>query len=184
MVAANGARAFVKAVSPAQNPRSPTLHRREARNTESLPEGVPAPRLFGSYDDGTWVALVLEDVDGRHPTAPWVTEELHAVLRALGSLAEYGTPAPLPTHTSVTEVLAKDFGGWSRLAAEPSVDLDVWAAGKLPELCALAERGLRSVAGETLCHLDVRADNLLIRGDGSVVLVDWPWACALRGPRP
>ena len=25
-------------------------------------------------------------------------------------------------------------------------------------------------------HGDVRADNLLVRPDGSVVLVDWPWA--------
>jgi hypothetical protein len=31
--------------------------------------------------------------------------------------------------------------------------------------------------GETLVHLDVRADNLLVRPDGTIVLVDWPQAC-------
>ena len=30
-------------------------------------------------------------------------------------------------------------------------------------------------------HLDVRADNLLVRPDGSVVLVDWPWAALGAG---
>jgi aminoglycoside phosphotransferase (APT) family kinase protein len=37
------------------------------------------------------------------------------------------------------------------------------------------------VAGDTLVHLDVRADNLLIGPAGEVTLIDWPWAC--RGPR-
>jgi hypothetical protein len=27
-------------------------------------------------------------------------------------------------------------------------------------------------------HCDIRADNMLIRPDGSVVFVDWPWGCA------
>jgi hypothetical protein len=26
-------------------------------------------------------------------------------------------------------------------------------------------------------HTDVRADNLLVRPDGVVTVVDWPWAC-------
>lgn len=30
-------------------------------------------------------------------------------------------------------------------------------------------------------HTDVRADNLLVRPTGEVVVVDWPWAC--RGAR-
>lgn len=37
------------------------------------------------------------------------------------------------------------------------------------------------MAGDTLVHLDVRADNLLIGPTGEVTVVDWPAAC--RGPR-
>jgi len=40
----------------------------------------------------------------------------------------------------------------------------------------LGDRGLAAVAGDTVVHLDVRADNLLIRPDGFVTVVDWPWA--------
>jgi aminoglycoside phosphotransferase (APT) family kinase protein len=29
---------------------------------------------------------------------------------------------------------------------------------------------------ETLTHCDVRADNLLVRPDGEIIFVDWPWA--------
>src|SRR6185437_5917666 len=64
---ADGRRAFVKAVSPAQNEFSAVLHRREAVVTAALPGYAPTPRLLGCYDDGDWVALVLEDIDGRHP---------------------------------------------------------------------------------------------------------------------
>ena len=32
------------------------------------------------------------------------------------------------------------------------------------------------MVGDTLVHGDLRADNLLLRRDGSVAIVDWPWA--------
>src|SRR3981189_1751134 len=57
---ADGGRAFVKAVSTAQNERSPELHRREARVTGALPTYVPAPRLLGCYENGDWVALGVQ----------------------------------------------------------------------------------------------------------------------------
>ncbi len=37
-----------------------------------------------------------------------------------------------------------------------------------------------ALAGDTLVHTDIRADNLLLSPDGTVTVVDWPWAC--RGP--
>ncbi|HWB36196.1 MAG TPA: aminoglycoside phosphotransferase family protein, partial [Rugosimonospora sp.] len=89
---ATGRRAFVKAVSPAQNIDSPALHRREIRVSAALPDHLPVPRLLGSYDDGDWVALVLEDVPGRHPATPWRADELERVLSTLDSLASAGTP--------------------------------------------------------------------------------------------
>lgn len=177
---AGGKRAFVKAVSPAQNEHSPRLHRTEALVTAALPPAAPAPRLLGSYDDGHWVALVLVDVEGRHPVTPWDAAELAAVLSTLERMAAVLTPASVAVAPTAADQLGYDFAGWRRIAERPPADLDPWARDRLPELCAASERGLAALTGDTLCHLDVRADNLLLRTDGTVVVVDWPWAC--RGP--
>ncbi|KAB1096044.1 aminoglycoside phosphotransferase family protein, partial [Micromonospora aurantiaca] len=96
---AGGGRAFVKAVSPAQNDRSPDLHRAEARIATALPPDTPAPRLRGSYDDGDWIALVFTDVEGRHPVTPWRADELAAVLSTLETMAGALTPAPAAAPT-------------------------------------------------------------------------------------
>jgi aminoglycoside phosphotransferase (APT) family kinase protein len=177
---ADGRRAFVKAVSPALNERSVELHRREARVTAALPRGVPAPRFLGWYDDGEWVALVLEDIEGRHPATPWTPEELDRVLTVLQHLAVSLTPPPLSDVDSAVDFLAEDFGGWHRICADPPADLHPWAIQHLDELRALAERGLAALTGDTLVHTDIRADNILLSPQGTVTIVDWPWAC--RGP--
>ncbi|HEV7896908.1 MAG TPA: aminoglycoside phosphotransferase family protein [Planosporangium sp.] len=174
---ASGRRAFIKAVSPVQNELSPDLHRREARVTGALPAYAPVPRLLGCYDDGDWVALVLQDVEGRQPRTPWRRDELDSVLDALNDLAVSLTPSPLPGIPSAADRLSANFAGWRRVAADPPADLDPWTSANLPVLCASADRGLASLAGETLVHTDIRADNLLLRPDGVAIVVDWPWAC-------
>ncbi|WP_208297904.1 phosphotransferase family protein [Actinophytocola oryzae] len=175
----DGRRAFVKAVSSAQNEHSPALHRREAWITATLPPHAPTPTLLGSYDDGDWVALVLTDVEGRHPATPWLPDELAAVRTALDDLARVLTPAPADVPTA-RQHLEQDFTGWHRLRATPPATLDPWTATHLDDLCAHAEHGLAALAGDTLVHTDIRADNLLIGEDGTVTVVDWPHAS--RGP--
>jgi serine/threonine protein kinase len=178
VVTSNGRRAFVKAVSPAQNERSVTLARREAAVAAALPAHAPAPRLLGSYDDRDWVALIFEDTEGRHPRTPWVDLELDATVTALRELALALTPSPLAGVPTAAEHLRSDFAGWHKVAADPPPDLDPWAAAHLTELRAAADRALAAVGtGHTLVHCDIRADNLLVRPDGSIVIVDWPWAC-------
>lgn len=177
---ADGRRAFVKAVSSAQNPHSPGIHRREARVAAALPASVPAPRLLGCYDDGEWVALVLADVEGRHPRTPWLTSELDLVLAMLARLGAVPVPAALADLPTVAEQLAFDFAGWERIAADPPPRLDPWVARHLDGLRELADRALTALSGQSLVHVDIRADNLLLGADGTVTLVDWPWAS--RGP--
>ncbi|MFG3012774.1 phosphotransferase [Streptomyces cinerochromogenes] len=175
---AAGRTGFVKAVSADTNPHSPGLHRKEARNAAALPAVVPAPRLLGSYDDGTWVALVFEEVAGHQPRVPWRRAELDRVLDAVTVLARTGTPSPVDA-PPVAEDLAEAFSGWRRLLAGEAGDvrgrLGEWAAGRLPELAALADGWAEGASGDTLAHGDLRADNVLLTADG-VVFVDWPHA--------
>jgi aminoglycoside phosphotransferase (APT) family kinase protein len=180
VITADGTRAFVKAVSPDQNEQTPAMHRREAVVTAALPPTAPVPRLLGCYDDGHWVVLVLTDVEGRHPRIPWTDDELRLVIQALEQLARTTTPVAAGDLTSLSESLVEDFGGWARLRDDPPTGLNPWAAAHLEELCARAERALTAVGGETLVHLDIRADNLLLTPAGEVTIVDWPHAA--RGP--
>src|SRR5690349_1255692 len=52
VVTADGRRAFVKAVSAAQNTRSVELARAEAHVTARMPAAAPVPQLLGTLDDG------------------------------------------------------------------------------------------------------------------------------------
>ena len=173
---ADGRRAFVKAVSGAANPHSPTLHRREIGVAAALPADVPAPRLLGSHDDGDWVVLVLSDVEGRHPRLPWEPPELEAVRDALGRVAAAPVTDELRGLGATGTGFGDDFAGWHRLRADPSPTLDDWARRHLDRLTEAADGAEAALAGDRLVHGDVRADNLLVRPDSSVVVVDWPWA--------
>jgi hypothetical protein len=96
---ADGRRVFLKAISSRPNPVSPAMHRREARIAAALPASVPTPRLLWSFDDGDWVVLVFEDVDGWTPVTPWRPQELHRVLDAVTQLVESLTPSPISVET-------------------------------------------------------------------------------------
>ncbi|MDQ6709585.1 MAG: phosphotransferase [Candidatus Dormibacteraeota bacterium] len=176
----DGRRVFVKAVSSDPNPNSPGMHRREARIAAALPATVPTPRFLFLHDDGEWVALAFEDVDGRMPVTPWQAQELELVLSAVTRMATSLTPSPISLAT-IAEVDDDDFRGWRRLltAAATGVDhlagLDPWAQRNLEALAELEARWPQGAEGTTLLHVDLRADNMLITED-RVVVVDWPHA--------
>jgi aminoglycoside phosphotransferase (APT) family kinase protein len=173
---ADGRRAFVKAVSPRLNERSAELACQEIRVTAALPPSAPVPRFLGGFEEDDWVVLIIEDVEGAPPRTPWVESEIDAAATGLRELAAALTPAPLTGVPTAAELMAHDFGGWDRLAAEPMADLDPWAADHLDALRAASELGLAAVAnGSTLTHNDIRADNILVRPDGRAIFVDWPW---------
>lgn len=176
---ADGRRAFVKAVSPDQNPMACRIHRREAEVASQLPDDLPVPRLIGVVDDGHWVALAFEEVAGVQPEEPWTTEQLDLVLGALQRFADRVTPTPAPGLQSVEARYRAAFRGWREIAAG-EVDASSYGPQVLASLDRLAELEApwaEAAAGDTLLHTDLRADNLLITPTGDVVLVDWPWAC-------
>jgi aminoglycoside phosphotransferase (APT) family kinase protein len=188
---ATGERAFVKAVGPEPNADSPGIHRAEARIAGALPDGLPVPRLLGSFDQDGWVVLVFEDIEGVAPAQPWAAAELGRVLDTLGELAVALTPAPIEVPSAV-ERFSGSFQGWRQVLAgeregtggPSSLDglddldgLDPWARRNLADLAALEAGWAEAAAGgRTLSHADLRADNLLLAGE-RVVVVDWPWAC-------
>ncbi|MFF3753770.1 aminoglycoside phosphotransferase family protein [Streptomyces sp. NPDC002018] len=173
---ADGRRAFVKAVDAVAAEAVGTFHRREIGVTSGLPAGVPVPRLLGSYDDGAWVALVFEDIDGALPAQPWRAAELERVLDALTGLAERLTPAPRLDQT----LAAPRLGGWTRLSDDPRAlaRLPTVAPGAAEELdlhLSLETHLTEATAGRTLTHGDLYPFNVLLTAD-RVVVVDWPHA--------
>ncbi len=165
---------FVKAVGAELNPDSPALHRREAVVSAALPRSRLFPRLLGTYDDGEWVALAFEAIDGRPPRHPWEPGELETVIAGLSAMHEELTPSPAPSLEPLAVYARKLFGGWSTLAAAGAPPaLDRWAAAHLAQLAELEAGWPEACAGSTLVHGDVRSDNVLLHG-GGVVFVDWP----------
>ena len=182
LTCADGTRAFVKAVGTPLNADSVELHRREARIAAALPPSLPTPRFRTSVetrDAGEeWVGLLFDAVDGVPPPLPWTAAAAAAVLPAVTALARAGTPCPVPDLGTVADRLAEDLTAWVQLAADPPADLDPWEQQNLDWLAAGSARLSASggLLGDTLVHLDLRADNLLVDATGSVFVVDWPWA--------
>ncbi|MCD5311356.1 phosphotransferase family protein [Kineosporia babensis] len=177
LLLSDGRRVFVKAVGAVRNVDAPVLYRREIAVMEYLPLSAPTPRLLHSYDDGEWVVLVMEDVDGVPPRFPWDAAELNRVVSALERLAETLTPAPAVA-PQMTETVAEYFTGWRSFAASAQLSEvpDAWAREHLPDLVALESRWPEAARGDTLLHIDLRDDNLLLTPEGAVVVVDWPHA--------
>lgn len=171
----DGRRVFLKAVHETANPDTPDIHRREARILAGLPAAVPAPRLLWTYDEGGWVALCLEDVDGRHPHEPWTEQDLSLVIAAISKMAADLTPAPFDPGFTAAEGFRRTINGWQAALQRGESRLDPWSARHLPRLAELEAQAPDACAGDTLLHFDTRADNLLMSG-GRVYVLDWPWA--------
>ncbi|MHB1527416.1 MAG: phosphotransferase [Candidatus Dormibacteria bacterium] len=180
----DGRRVFAKAVANGWNRDTMALHRHEAEITAALPPSIPAARLLLSISQPDWTVLVLEHVAGRLPRLPWRRRELALVLAAVEGLSNLLTPSPVGTARASELVGFAD--GFKRLrqrreaVGDPLEDVDPWAVRNLERLEALEAGWSSSARGDTLCHFDLRQDNILIQSS-RVVFVDW--ARAMVGPR-
>jgi hypothetical protein len=177
-----GERAFVKAVSVDINPDTPTHFRHEINVLTTIGPAPYRADLRAAYDDDHWVAILLEDVDGDHPD--WDDpRQVDAVFEAVTAQARELTPAPPSLDIdSVNTILAKH---WDTMLADPPAELFAllpdWAQSMYPELMTLVRADGRPIEERTLCHWDIRHDNLLVRrSDGQVLTLDW--GMARRGP--
>lgn len=178
-----GREVFAKAAGPRPNPDTPGMHRAEVAVLRALPPLPNVPRLLAALDlagdpdpdaEG-WVALVSAAADGRTPDLPWRPGDLDRVLAALPALWRALTPAPLrsPAVPRLRDLVARDLRGWHLLAGRAG--LDAWSARHRGALVALEDAAPDAVDGDTLLHLDLRADNVLLGAD-RVWIVDWPHA--------
>jgi aminoglycoside phosphotransferase len=174
---ASGGRAFVKAQGTHLHATSARLCRNEAEVMPHLPADLPVPRLLDAYDDGEWVALVYEDVEGRHPEIPWRSHELDRVAGAIADLGAALDPSPWPAAPLFADVNAGVIQAWRALATSPPPDLESSVRRVLDRLAADGVDLAEVVRGEALLHNDIRSDNVLLTPDGRVVFVDWGMPC-------
>jgi len=165
LTCADGSRHFVKAASTKAQRMFATAYREEARKLKTLGGWVPAPRLRWSDEAYDWVLLCFEYVEGRAPARPWTAPDLAAASRLLLEAAGTLTHPPGTGWTTFADDHAPFVAYWEKLGHLPHAE----------EAATLAAGFAEQTTGETLVHLDVRDDNLLIRPDGSVLLCDWNW---------
>jgi hypothetical protein len=189
LVAADGARAFVKAVGSELNPDSPVLFRREIEMLSLIGDDPLWASLRAVYDDGGWVALLLEDVAGGHPDLrddEQMADLLTATDRLTARLAEVGVPAGA-TATDIGRPGLVDararFREWTRALDH----LDELPDDLMPAVLRARPDRLRELVGplavpgtRQLLHWDIRVDNLLRPAPGRIVFVDW--GAAAVGP--
>jgi hypothetical protein len=179
LVAADGSRAFVKAVGLELNPVTPLLFRREITALTLIGAHELWADLRSAYDDGEWVAIMLEDVEGEHPDLDddAVMDMLLRETERLGQvLAERVPDPPVPDGENGGLVDLRDgFHAWadavSRAGEFPADLLPDWIRRDTetwePLVRGLADHDVR------LVHWDIRNDNLLLRPTGELVFLDW-----------
>jgi hypothetical protein len=182
---ASGRRLFAKAGAPEQ-PHVVAALTQEAVVLELLPAGIPAPRLVGFDSIDGWSVLVLEVVAGRMPGRLWTPVEVEAVHRACLTMAELGTPwratdADLGHRLSADPDILAVGGALVDGSFELEADQPEWLGRHRERVGELVLGAEGRFDGATLCHGDLRPDNLLVTtGSAPAVatVVDWNWVGA------
>ena len=113
---ADGGRIFAKAIDAGEWPSQLATYQDEARIAAALPPGLPVPRFIGSSDDGRWLILAFEWVEGAEPARPWRPADLARTVTAVGRMSALLTPSPL-----VVPADQPRLGGWHGMAADAAL---------------------------------------------------------------
>jgi Phosphotransferase enzyme family len=176
LILAGGRTAFAKAVDAMMWPEQAPMYRDEAHiaiglTAAGLADVLPTPRFLGSCDDGSYVVLAFECVEGSEPVSPWRLDRLAEVAAAVGRMSGLLTPSPI----AVPGVHPR-LGGWASISTEHLESPCAGAAAPhVDDLVALECRGLVAAHGTALVHFDALPHNIL-HSPAGVMLVDWPHA--------
>lgn len=172
----SGETIFLKAVGTDLNEATTALFRQEIATLRCLPTAPYRLALVDAFDDGEWVAIALEAFDG---TAPTLDDDSHfaAALEIIDAQAGELTPPPeglrVPT---LGQYSRRWVSRWAEIRTNPGFYLPAWAVDRLGELANRVNSLPDRLASTTLCHFDIRDDNLLINSAGRVAVVDWGMA--------
>jgi hypothetical protein len=187
LVCADGTRAFVKAVGSELNVHTPVLFRREVLALELLGRHPLWAGLIDSYDDGDWVALLLDDVEGMQPDLSRdaemerlvrQTDELSATMNARVDSLPASVPGDdpqlfyRPGPTDFAAVVRAWVRAFEQLHEVPPGVVPAWVLDRVDVLGERVAR-LADEATDTVVHVDIRNDNLVQRPTGELVFVDW-----------
>ncbi|MEP6666421.1 MAG: phosphotransferase, partial [Nocardioidaceae bacterium] len=174
-----GVSIFVKAASSADDalhgwPLS-DAYREEARKLSLLSPDIGSPPLLWTraldVGDDSWIMLGFAYVDGRPPRRPWQSGQLGLVLDRFIKLAP--ALATAPKELELEDIADHLIGNLDhRLDRIRAGEADSSWLRTVEELCRRAPEHLR---GQSVVHMDLRDDNLLIGTDGQVWFVDWNW---------
>ena len=159
---------FVKAVGPDINPDSAGIHRREIASSRGHARGRPRPPppLVPRRGRGRLGGARLRGHRGRaSPPALGSARARPRPRSARRASASRLTPSPLPEGVAPRGLRRVSPGRLAILRdgpPPPAQSLAPWFRSNLDRLADLEAQAPEAVAGDTLVHFDIRADNLLL----------------------
>ncbi|GAB3761051.1 phosphotransferase [Microlunatus parietis] len=171
---ASGHSLFIKAVGSAVNPDAIRMYREEQQHSARLPEIDFVPRTVATGEltvgEEQYAISALPAIDAAPPPHPWTLADANRAFDTVGELGDRLTPSPWPEPTG--DELGRFFGGWRNLGGGDPWLADPWIAERAERFAELEAATVERMAGDTLSHTDLRADNLLF-GPDRVWVVDW-----------
>ncbi len=176
---------FIKAAQENSSDATVALFRHEHHVLMSLPPASYRPKLVGAYDSNNWVALVIEHIDGSYPDFTDATT-MDTVAEMITCQAAELSPFPQSLNVlSLKDATQWWVPRWEEIRNNPSQFIPEQFVDFITETNVETnqrfERTKNSLHSETVCHFDIRNDNLLIQPDGTVMFLDW--GIAMTGPR-
>lgn len=168
LTGADGSKLFLKAASRIAQARFADAYAEEARIVQQLGPEIPAPRLL-FVEEGSWLTLGFEAIDGDTPARPWQPDQLDRALDLAEEIA--ATTVQLSERLELRPLADELPGlvtGWEYVAtADPG-------RPHLTEAADLA-RSFAQLPTDRFVHADLRADNILLTTDGRALACDWNW---------
>lgn len=127
--------------------------------------------------------LIIEDLSTHHWPPPWDDRRLEMACEQIETM--HSTRVALAPFSEVHRESFVGAKGWQAVAADPEPFLSVgmvgraWLDAALPQL--LEDEARCSTEGDSLCHWDLRSDNMCFAADRAV-FIDWNLAC-LSNPK-